>query len=291
MQIEESQESVNTEDSQVQVSESATETVTDSESKPVVDEASSKDTDKSLDVAVNTEAKEEKSEPKVAQRKTDINKVIAFLAERFPQSFTAKGSVKPLKIGIFADISAAITDEDPVSKTQIRQALRRYTNSWRYLDAVTKGGQRIDLQGNDFEEVTQEHIDHASTQLAESKAKFQERKKAEQAKKRAENKASGKEDANISKRKHNPPKRTNRTNKVGTSRVNKGSNESGKVNVIKESKPLVANEDFSIGKSVLVKLGSSPVSAVITDISKGEVSVQLSSGMMIKVSKENIFQA
>ena len=31
--------------------------------------------------------------------------VIAFLAERFPQCFSAEGEARPLKIGIFQDLS------------------------------------------------------------------------------------------------------------------------------------------------------------------------------------------
>ena len=207
-----------------------------------------------------------------SQEKTDLNAVIEFLASKFPNSFSLKGQAKPLKIGIFADIAAQITEEDPVSKTQIRHALRRYTNSWRYLEAVTKGGQRVDLDGQDVEALTEEHVVHAQTQLAESKAKFAEKRKAK-----------GKQDKNSykksDKRVGNPPKRKPKSdNKTAKPKAS-------------ETKPLVANEDFSNGRSVLVKLGASPVAATIVESSKDEVSVQLSSGMVMKVNKDSIFQA
>ncbi len=206
-----------------------------------------------------------------SQEKTDLNTVIEFLANKFPSSFSVKGDAKPLKIGIFADIAEQISEEDPVSKTQIRHALRRYTNSWRYLEAVIKGGQRVDLEGNDVEPLTEEHVEHAQQQLAESKAKFNEQRKAKQAKDKNSYKKSAKAVGNPPKRK---PKSTNKGAKPKAA-----------------DKPLVANEDFSVGKKVQVKLGASPVAATIVETSKDEVSVQLSSGMTMKVNKDNIFQA
>lgn len=207
-----------------------------------------------------------------SQEKTDLNKVIEFLAEKFPKSFTVKGEAKALKVGIFNDIAAQLEEQDPVSKTQVRHALRRYTNSWRYLEAVVKGGSRIDLEGNDVEALTDEHIQHAQAQLAESKAKFEEKKKAAKAKDKKSYKKAGKQVGN-------PPKRKPKSE-------NKGTNSKPKV-----QKELVANEDFSEGTKVLVKFGSSPVAATIVESGKEEVSVQLTSGMTVKVSKGSIFQA
>ena len=43
-----------------------------------------------------------------SQEKTDLNKVIEFLAEKFPASFSVKGEAKALKIGIFNDIAAQL---------------------------------------------------------------------------------------------------------------------------------------------------------------------------------------
>lgn len=204
-----------------------------------------------------------------SQQKTDLKTVIEFLANKFPQSFSIKGAAKPLKIGIFNDIAAELTDEDPVSKTQVRHALRRYTNSWRYLEAVEKGGMRVDLVGADVEALTNEHIEHAKSQLAESKAKFDEKRKA-QAKKDAPKRPT--------KSVKNPPKRKPKTEKAPQKEP-------------EPAKELVSNEDFSEGTAVLVKLGMKPMAATIVEASKGEVSVQLSSGMVMKVSKDSIFKA
>ena len=209
------------------------------------------------------------------QEKTDLNKVIAYLAETFPQSFSIKGEAKAIKVGIFTDIAERLTEESPVSKTQVRHALRRYTNSWRYLEAVVKGGKRVDLDGNEVEELTEEHVQHAQTQLAESKAKFQEKKKSEAGKEKKSYKKPAKSVGN-------PPKRKSNSNNKPT----KGTKAKPAV-----QKELVANDDFTEGKSVLVKLGAEPVAANIVEVSKDDVSVQLSSGMVMKVNKGNIFQA
>ncbi|MCE1731924.1 RNA chaperone ProQ, partial [Enterobacter hormaechei] len=96
--------------------------------------------------------------------------VIAFLAERFPLCFVAEGEARPLKIGIFQDIVERIQEEECLSKTQLRSALRLYTSSWRYLYGVKEGAQRVDLDGNMCGELEVEHIEHARQQLAEAKA-------------------------------------------------------------------------------------------------------------------------
>ena len=56
----------------------------------------------------------------------------------------AEGEARPLKIGIFRDIVSRITEEDGISKTQLRTALRVYTSSWRYLYGVKEGAKRVD---------------------------------------------------------------------------------------------------------------------------------------------------
>ena len=99
--------------------------------------------------------------------------IISFLAQRFPQCFVAEGEARPLKIGIFRDIVSRITEEDGISKTQLRTALRMYTSSWRYLYGVKEGAKRVDLDGNDCGDLEAEHVEHARTQLTEAKARVQ----------------------------------------------------------------------------------------------------------------------
>ena len=109
----------------------------------------------------------------------DINEVLEFLYQEFPQCFKAKEGIKPLKVGIFKDIAERIEGSEKVSKTQVRQALRKYTSQWRYLESVTKNEFRIDLDGNQAEKIEQEHVEHATKALEESRAKMAKRKKAQ----------------------------------------------------------------------------------------------------------------
>lgn len=213
------------------------------------------------------------------QEKTDLNKVIEFLASRFPASFSVKGPAKPLKIGIFNEISERLGEEDDVSKTQVRHALRRYTNSWRYLEAVAKGGMRVDLDGQDAEALTEEHVQHAQAQLAESKQKFAEKKKAQAKKdgdggeKRADKKSYKKPAKSVG----NPPKRKPKSEQKAAPQ--------------QPAKPLVSEQNFEPGLKVLVKLGAEPMPASVVEVIKDEVAVQLNSGMVMKVKKESLYKA
>jgi sRNA-binding protein len=78
----------------------------------------------------------------------------ALLAERFPKCFAAKGQAKrPLKIGIHADIRKAAPD---ISIKELNRGLFDYTAGPRYLEAMTGGAVRVDLDGNDAGTVTAE---------------------------------------------------------------------------------------------------------------------------------------
>ena len=77
----------------------------------------------------------------------NVKEVLAYLAQQFPLCFSVKGEAKPLKIGIFQDLAARLEQDSLVSKTQLRQALRVYTSSWRYLEAIQPGIARVDLEG------------------------------------------------------------------------------------------------------------------------------------------------
>lgn len=136
--------------------------------------------------------------------------VIAYLCEKFPLSFIAEGEAKPLKIGLFQDLAEVLANDETVSKTALRQALRAYTLGWRYLHACREGAVRVDLFGNEAGVIDAQQAEHAATSLAEAKAayaqrraqEFKEKRKAERkeffkqkareenAKKRAESKQS-----------------------------------------------------------------------------------------------------
>ena len=100
------------------------------------------------------------------QKLTDTKAIIAYLVEKFPLCFIAEGEAKPLKIGLFQDLAEALKDDERVSKTQLRQALRQYTSNWRYLHGCREGAERVDLYGNPAGVLDAEHVSHAAQQLS-----------------------------------------------------------------------------------------------------------------------------
>ncbi|OOH89626.1 RNA chaperone ProQ [Pasteurellaceae bacterium 15-036681] len=124
------------------------------------------------------------SEQQVKQnQKTALTtkEAIAYLVEKFPLCFSLEGEAKPLKIGLFQDLAEALADDDKISKTVIRQALRTYTMGWRYLHACKEGAVRIGLQGEEAGVIDAQQAEHAAQTLAAAKAAYSERR-AEQMK-------------------------------------------------------------------------------------------------------------
>ena len=87
--------------------------------------------------AKQVEAKQVEAK-QVEAKKITTKEIIAYLAEKFPACFSIEGTVKPLKIGIFQELAEQLAEDNKVSKTRLRQALRHYTSSWRYLKAIKK---------------------------------------------------------------------------------------------------------------------------------------------------------
>ncbi|MGB1296841.1 MAG: RNA chaperone ProQ [Psychrobium sp.] len=198
---------------------------------------------------------------------TDNKAIIAMLAETFPACFSVKGEAKPLKIGLFQELSERLADDERVSKTQLRGAIRHYTTSWRYLRCIKAGAKRVDLDGVEGDELEQEHIDHAAQTLAQS----QEKAKAREAAKKAANPEKAKKAKPAARAKHASKARSSKP----AAKVLTGE----KVDDINALK---------IDQSVLVKVASAPMSGTIVDIAKSEVKVALTSGMVIKVNVDQI---
>ena len=195
--------------------------------------------------------------------------VIAYIAECFPKCFTLEGEAKPLKIGIFQDLAERLTDDPKVSKTQLRAALRQYTSSWRYLHGVKPGAVRVDLDGNPAGELDEEHVEHAKTALAESKAKVQARRKEQAQKAREEGKAKAKPAAK------KPQGRRPQQNKVQ------------KAAKPVETRALNADE-VKVGNQVNVNMGKGNMAATIVEINKEDVRVQLTNGLQMVVKAEHL---
>jgi len=206
--------------------------------------------------------------------------IITYLTEKFPECFSIKGPVKPLKVGIFQDLAERLSDDDTVSKTRLRQALRHYTSSWRYLKAVKVGVFRVDIDGKDVAEIDEEQANYASKTLKESQEKFGNNSVA---KKKPQDKSEKKS-----------AKATNNKGSDGAKRdaAKFKSVKSSKRQTVKKDLPPLKQVDsatIQIGSKVKVQLGNAPMSATITEIAGKDISVQLDSGMTIKTQMQNIY--
>ncbi|MBN6063346.1 RNA chaperone ProQ [Aggregatibacter actinomycetemcomitans] len=197
------------------------------------------------------------------QKLTNNKEIIAYLAEKFPLCFSIEGEAKPLKIGLFQDLSEALKDDERVSKTQLRHALRQYTSNWRYLHGCKAGAMRVDLQGNPVGELEQEHADHAAQQLAEAKALIAQKRAAEKA-------AKG----------ENEKKRPVRRNqKQGEKSARKPKFNFNNVDMT----------TLQVGQQVKVKAADHAKNATILEVSGDAARVELENGLVITVTADRLF--
>ncbi len=200
--------------------------------------------------------------------------IVAYLVEKFPACFIAEGEAKPLKIGIFQDLAARLADDERVSKTMLRSALRQYTSSWRYLHGLKAGQARVDLDGNPGELLTEEHIEHAKQALKESKERVF-----------ASRRTNTKEKEDKSKQ----PRR-NAPRKADAPRSDKPKSAPAPKAAPVADAPLVKVDaaTLKVEQGVRVVLGKSPVPATIKEVTKDDVQVQLQTGMMLRVKFEHL---
>jgi ProP effector len=214
-------------------------------------------------------------------KRTSTKDIIAYLTEKFPQCFSIKGQVKPLKIGIFQDLAERLKDDETVSKTRLRQALRHYTSSWRYLKVIKAGAFRIDIDGESVSEIDDEQANYASKTLKESQEKFGNKKAVHPDNKKVKN-VESKSNTSINAKVVDKKRDVNKFKSV-KSVIKKTSK--------KSSLPLkpVESATIKLGDNVIVQLGNSPMKATIIEISGKDINVQLDSGMIIKTQLKNIY--
>lgn len=88
-------------------------------------------------------------------------KCLEALRVKYPNCFYAFGQEKPLKKSIFLDLCDLSSGSD-IARNTLASALRIYTSSMAYrASLIREGSQRIDLDGNDIEAVTDEERTHA----------------------------------------------------------------------------------------------------------------------------------
>ncbi|MED5525399.1 RNA chaperone ProQ [Gallaecimonas pentaromativorans] len=189
----------------------------------------------------------------------DTKAVLAFLAETFPQCFTLKGEAKPLKIGIFQDLAERLDSDERVSKTQLRMALRHYTNAWRYLRSVKAGVARVDLDGADSIAVTDSEAEHAQTSLHESMRKAGVDPDKKPQRKPNDKKAPRKPAASAKPKPRQAPRLD--------------------INALK------------VGDDVRVVGGQRPLPGTVVAVDKDSVQVQLVTGMVMHVKGEHLIAA
>ncbi|ELY3903801.1 RNA chaperone ProQ [Klebsiella aerogenes] len=213
--------------------------------------------------------------------------VIAFLAERFPQCFSAEGEARPLKIGIFQDLVERVGGEMNLSKTQLRAALRLYTSSWRYLYGVKAGAIRVDLDGNPCGELEEQHVAHARQQLEEAKARVQAQRASQQAKKREAAAAAGQQEEGA-RRERKPRPQPQARRKEGREQRKP---RPAAAKAPREEQRLTPVSDvsvLSVGQALKVKAGNNAMDATVVEITKDGVRVQLTSGMSMIVRAEHL---
>ncbi|MBL4764562.1 MAG: RNA chaperone ProQ [Colwellia sp.] len=215
--------------------------------------------------------------------------IITYLTEKFPECFSVKGQVKPLKVGIFQDLADKLTDDETVSKTRLRQALRHYTSSWRYLKAIKLGTFRVDIDGKDVAKIDEDQANYASKTLKESQEKF------------SNNSAANKKPAdNGTKKPYKGHKPKGSVTNTSTTTPAEAKRDSAKYKSLKATKRKVVKKELpplkpvesatiTVGCKVKVQLGNSPMNATITEIAGKDISVQLDSGMIIKTQMQNIY--
>ncbi|MCQ9123022.1 RNA chaperone ProQ [Rodentibacter caecimuris] len=194
------------------------------------------------------------------QKLTNNKEIIAYLAEKFPLCFILEGEAKPLKIGLFQDLVEALKEDERVSKTQLRHALRQYTSNWRYLHGCREGAERVDLYGNPAGVLDAEHVAHAAEQLAEAKAKFAEKRKAELAAKKAQQKRQ--------------PRRQNNLKSVRKPKVELSA---------------VDLSTLSKGAAVKVKVGDRAKKGIVVEVLKDSARVELENGLVMNITSDRLF--
>lgn len=214
--------------------------------------------------------------------------IIFYLSQQFPNCFSIEGVAKPLKIGIFQELAIRLSDNDSLSKTKLRTALRAYTISWRYLYSIKEGQMRVDLDGNPGEVITQQQAEHALAQLKESQALAKQKRIAKSTLKTEENK-----DNSIAVSVAPAPVAKKTTAKTSSVKPKAQSFSKKPVNK-KETKPAFSKielSSLSVGDSVNVILGSKPISALVLAIEKEHIRVKIASGMELTVTSEHLVRA
>lgn len=92
---------------------------------------------------------------------------LLWLAANFPTAFDNSLRIRPLKAGIMEDILhyADKAQEVGISKSKLREAVVLFTRRLDYLTCLKAREMRIDLQGNEISEVSEDEAEHAASKI------------------------------------------------------------------------------------------------------------------------------
>lgn len=114
---------------------------------------------------------------------TNIGQEARTLLKTLQESFAVLNDHAPLAIGIDKQIIARLPE---INRKTLRVALNMHTNSLRYLKTMEKATHRLDLDGNNAEELSAEHRKYAADVLRERFKKNAERRKVQREAEEAE---------------------------------------------------------------------------------------------------------
>lgn len=111
-----------------------------------------------------------------AIRKDQIKKITLFLNQQFPTVFNLKDP-KPLKLGILRDL-VKITSIHGFSASNTRKAIYKWCKRYSYQLALTTHENRYCVNGDVFEQVSEEHKQHAEQIVLTTGKSRKKRKRA-----------------------------------------------------------------------------------------------------------------
>lgn len=100
---------------------------------------------------------------KQRRERDDAKLVHLTFTTRWPAVFSATDP-KPLKVGIYEDLRENVTKD--ISGIRLRRAIRHWTQSDAYKEAVANGKFRFDLKGNQCEPLSEDDKQHARDALS-----------------------------------------------------------------------------------------------------------------------------
>ena len=103
--------------------------------------------------------------------KTEFKKTLALMMTSHPKAFYGKDSpeTKPLKRGIHHDLISAHPE---LNRGKIHRFVSIYCGKNRYVSALARGCARIDLEGNEVEQLRERDIEHAQSMMAARAAEY-----------------------------------------------------------------------------------------------------------------------